>query len=182
MKKVAVILADGFEEIEAITIIDVLRRAEVEVVSVGLMGTSVKGVHGVKIEADKTLDKFDPKDFDMIALPGGLPGAEHLAYSQELQKILKEFDKESKLIAAICAAPMALATSSVIKNKFTCYPSFESKVKDSGYINSQNVVIDSNIITSRGPATAMEFALELAKVLRGERIYEEVKNGLLFIK
>ncbi|MDO5045522.1 DJ-1 family glyoxalase III [Campylobacter sp.] len=182
MKKVAVILANGFEEIEATTIIDVLRRAGLEAKFVGLDADLLTGAHGVKIYADTVLDKISQSDFDMIVLPGGLPGAEHLAKSAKLQALLKEFDAKGKFIGAICAAPMALATSGVIKENYTCYPGFETNVKDSGYISSQNVVKDGNIITSRGPATAMEFALELVKNLCGEQIYKEVKEGLLFVK
>lgn len=180
MKKVAVMLANGFEEIEAITIIDVLKRAGAEAKFVGLDADILTGAHGVKVHADTTLEKICESEFDMIVLPGGLPGAEHLANSAKLQALLKEFDSKGKFIGAICAAPMALAKAGVIKESYTCYPSFEAHVKDSGYISSQNVVKDGNIITSRGPAMAMEFALELVKNLCGEKIYKEVKEGLLF--
>lgn len=181
MKKVAVMLANGFEEIEAITIIDILKRAGVQAKFVGLDADILTGAHGVKVHADTTLDKISESEFDMIVLPGGLPGAQYLADSDRLKAVLKEFDASGKFVAAICAAPMALAKAGIIKQSYTCYPGFETKVAKDGYISSQNVVKDGNIITSRGPATAMEFALELVRNLCGEQIYKDVKEGLLFV-
>ncbi|QKF64237.1 DJ-1 family glyoxalase III [Campylobacter corcagiensis] len=180
MKKVAVMFADGFEEIEAVSVVDILRRAGVEVKMVGLNKKSVKGAHGIEMTAQMVLDDLEVNDFDMIVLPGGLPGAEYLAKSDKLLEVLKEFDKNSKFIAAICAAPWALGEAKVLKDSYTCYPGFKSKVNHEGYTNSTNVVVDKNIITSRGPATAMEFALNLVKVLYGESKFKEIKEGLLF--
>lgn len=183
MKKAVVVLAHGFEEIEAINVIDILRRAGVEAISAGLDSEAVEGAHGVKIYTDTMLDKINQRDFDMIVLPGGLPGAQNLSDSKELSALLREFKTAGKFIAAICAAPMALGSAGVLGDVFTCYPGFEPNVRadKSGYNPSQNVVIDSNIITSRGPATAMEFALELARILCGDKTYAELKNGLLFV-
>lgn len=180
MKKVAVMFADGFEEIEAVSVVDILRRAGVEVKMVGLNKKSVKGAHDIEMIAQMVLDDLEVKDFDMIVLPGGLPGAKYLAKSDKLLEVLKEFDKNSKFIAAICAAPWALSEAKVLKDSYTCYPGFESKVNHEGYTDSTNVVIDKNIITSRGPATAMEFALNLVKALCGESKFKEIKEGLLF--
>lgn len=180
MKKVAVILANGFEEIEAISVIDILRRAEIETVSVGLNKKLVKGTHGIEVKADIVLDDMRVDDFSMIVLPGGLLGTNHLAENQKLKEILKEFDKKDLKIAAICAAPWVLSKVGVLKNNYTCYPGFEKKVNHNGYDDKKNVVIDKNIITSRGPATAMEFALNLVKELAGESKFKEIKQGLLF--
>ena len=165
--KVAVILANGFEEIEAISCIDILRRADIEVVMVGLNGIEVIGTHEIKVIADIVLDEIKVSEYDMIVLPGGLPGAKYLSQSEKLSKILNEFDRNNAKIAAICAAPWALKTAGVLSDNYTCYPGFEEKIAQDGYINKANVVVDQNIITSKGPATAMEFALQLVKELVG---------------
>lgn len=182
MAKVAVMLADGFEEIEAVTIIDVLRRGGVDTVAVGLDKLPVIGTHNLKVQADITLCDLDADSFDMIVLPGGYGGMQNLSGSPKMIETIKKFDKNGKFIAAICAAPIVLSVSEVIKGKFTCYPSCESGISGGEYVADQNVVIDGKIITSRGPATAMEFALELVKILNGERVYKEVRDGLLFVK
>ncbi|NLK66931.1 MAG: DJ-1 family protein [Campylobacteraceae bacterium] len=180
MSKVAVILADGFEEIEAVTVIDILRRADIDALGVGLTKKIVKGTHGVEIKADTILDAIDVDEFSMIVLPGGLPGAKYLAESKELGEKLREFNEKGLKIGAICAAPWALSTAGVLKESYTCYPGFEKNVAHKGYTDDKNVVVDSNIITSKGPATAMEFALSLVKELKGETKYQEIKSGLLF--
>ncbi|CZE51459.1 DJ-1 family glyoxalase III [Campylobacter geochelonis] len=180
MKKVAVVFANGFEEIEALSIVDVLRRADIDALSVGLEKKNVTGAHGVELKTDMVLDDLKVEEFEMIILPGGLPGAKHLAQSEKLGVVLREFDTNNLKIGAICAAPWALSTAGVLKSSYTCYPGFEAEVKHKGYVSDVNVVKDQNIITSRGPATAMEFALEVVKELRGEARYQEVKNGLLF--
>lgn len=176
---VLVLMAMGFEEIEAISIIDILRRAGVEVVTAGLDRTTVTGAHGVHIITDVLLDDVNEEAFKMVVLPGGLPGAEHLAKSEKVQNLLAKFDANNKQIAAICAAPWALQTAGVLKDKYTCYPSFEKTIREEGYISSENVIINHNIITSRGPATAMEFALALVKELKGEDKFKEIKSALL---
>jgi len=178
--KIAVIFATGFEEIEALSVVDILRRAELEALIVGLDAAEITGAHGVSVKADMTLDELNVREFDMIVLPGGLPGAKFLANSQKLGDILNEFDRNDAKIAAICAAPWALATAGVLKDHYTCYPGFEAQVGAPGYTAEANVVVDQNIITSRGPATAMEFALILVRELCGNEKYTEIKNGLLF--
>lgn len=180
MKKATIILAEGFEELEAVTVIDVLRRGGVEVVIAGLKERPITGAHQIQLHADCLLTEIDPQNLDAIILPGGLPGSEHLAKSVELQSVLKAFDQKGKLIAAICAAPWALATANVLKSHYTCYPGFEKTVLKPGYETDKNVVICKNVITSRGPATAMEFALAILANLVGDEIATKVKNGLLF--
>jgi len=179
MPKVIVPLAEGFEEIEAITIVDILRRAGVEVAMVGLETLHVKGAHGIKVIADALLSDIDALSFDMIALPGGLPGAFHLAEDAQLQKLLKTFDAKGKAIAAICAAPYALKTAGVLKNAYTCYPSFETKIDHVGYQSEPSVVHDGNITTSKGPSTSMLFALSLVEQLCGKAKKEELSSALL---
>lgn len=257
--KIAVILADGFEEIEAITLIDILRRAGANVKIVGLSEKNIRGAHGIKIEADEIFDDVfsrenidenidacakplnpardlnqdtkeqileanSPKstihcsvkqtpnldenlidDFDAILLPGGLPGAKFLAQSKKLGTVLRKFSAQGKKIGAICAAPWALASAGILRGEFVCYPGFEKQVLSAndefmrvqnGKKNSQicaenlqnelkfcgdkNVVINGSILTSKGPATAMEFALILVREICGERKYNEIKSDLLF--
>ena len=179
MSKLLVPISNGFEEIEAISIIDVCRRAGIEVITAGVEDNILTGAHNIKIETDKKISEVSSDNFDMIALPGGLPNAFTLAENSDVQRLLKEFKEKNKKIAAICAAPYALHKANVLNENYTCYPSFEEKIKDEGYINNKNVVIDSNVVTSKGPATAMEFALEIVKILKGDEVYFSVKNGLL---
>ena len=179
MSKVLVPLATGFEEIEAMSIVDVLRRADIDVVIAGLGKKQVVGAHGVKVQADGHIKDMKSDDFDMMVLPGGLPGATNLQKDQTVQKLLKEFDAQNKYIGAICAAPIALQSAGVLKENYTCYPSFESNIKEEGYKVDKNVVSDKNIVTSRGPATAMEFALDIVSKLSGASKSDEVKSQLL---
>ncbi len=179
MSKVLVPLATGFEEIEALSIVDVLRRADVEVVIAGLDKKQVVGAHGVKVQADVHIKDAKSSEFDMIVLPGGLPGATNLQKDETVQKLLKEFDKDEKYIGAICAAPVALMSAGVLRENYTCYPSFETNIKDEGYISNEDVVYDKNVMTSRGPGTAMIFALAIVKQLCGEKIESEIKSQLL---
>jgi DJ-1 family protein len=157
-----------------------LRRAEIDAASVGLDKKCVCGAHGVEMIADEILDDIKVSEFDMIVLPGGLPGAENLAKSEKLGQILRDFDANNAKIGAICAAPWALATAGVLKSSYTCYPGFENQIAHPGYTNAANVVKDQNIMTSKGPATAMEFALQIVRELKGEQVYSKLKSDLLF--
>ena len=179
MSKLLVPISNGFEEIEAISIIDVCRRAGIEVITAGVEDNILIGAHNIKIETDKKISEVSSDNFDMIALLGGLPNAFTLAENSDVQRLKKEIKEKNKKIAAICAAPYALHKANVLNENYTCYPSFEEKIKDEGYINNKNIVIDSNVVTSKGPATAMEFALEIVKILEGDEVYFSVKNGLL---
>ena len=180
MAKIIIPISNGFEEIEAITIIDVCRRANIEVTIAGVEDLEITGAHGIKIISDTNIENISSDNFDMIVLPGGLPNAFTLAENEKVQSLLKEFKEKKKKIGAICAAPYALQTAGVLNENFTCYPSFEEKIKLDGYHPNDSVVIDNDVITSRGPATAMNFALEIVKILCKEDIYANVKNGLLF--
>ena len=179
MAKIIVPISNGFEEIEAISIIDICRRANIEVTIAGVENIQTIGAHNIKIEADCKIENINSDDFDMIVLPGGLPNAFTLAENEKVQSLLKEFKEKKKKIGAICAAPYALHTAGVLNENFTCYPSFEKKIKDNGYHAKDAIVIDNNVITSQGPATAMIFALEIVNMFCSEEIYTDVKNGLL---
>lgn len=179
MAKIIVPISNGFEEIEAITIIDVCRRADIEVVIAAVENLETIGAHNIKIKTDCKIEDINSDDFDMIVLPGGLPNAFTLAENEKVQSLLKEFKLKNKKIAAICAAPYALHKADVLNENFTCYPSFEKKIKLDGYHENDAVVIDSDVITSRGPGTAMAFALEIVNILCDEETYINVKDGLL---
>jgi len=179
MAKILVTIANGFEEIETISIIDVARRANIEVVIASVEDINLLGAHNIQIKADTKVEDISPQEFDMIVLPGGLPNAFTLAENSDVQRLLKEFQSKNKKIAAICAAPYALHKAGVLSKNYTCYPSFEKKIKDDGYQTTKDVVIDENIITSKGPATSINFALEIVKILKGEEVYKSVKDSLL---
>ncbi len=181
MSKVLVPLADGFEEIEAMSIIDVLSRGGVDVVVAGLEKREVEGSNtGLKFIAHTVLDEVDVSSLDMVVLPGGLPGSEHLAKSQKVKEIIKELHDADKPVGAICAAPWALKEAGVLDGKkHTNYPGFESHTGVEGYVSDQKVVIDDKVVTSRGPGTAICFALEIVKMLQGDETYAQLKEGLL---
>lgn len=179
MSKILLPISNGFEEIEALTIADVCRRAEIEVIIASIEDIEVLGAHKISINADTLLKDINPDDFDMIVLPGGLPNAFNLADDELLKKILKKFKNDNKYIGAICAAPYALHKADVLNKEYTCYPSFEQKIDSSNYIEDKIIVKDEKVITSKGPATAMPFALELVKMLKGEEVSTQVKNALL---
>lgn len=179
MKKVVVFLAEGFEEIEAITIIDILRRAEVSVTTVSVAKDKlVKGAHNISVEADKLFDNVNFADYNMLVLPGGMPGAKNLNEHEGVKSQLKEF-AENKFIGAICAAPMVLGNMGLLKGKrATCYPGFEAELIEATVTN-EPVTVDGNIITGKGPAFAISFSLQLIETLVGKAARDEVSNGLL---
>jgi len=181
MSKVLVPLANGFEEIEAVSIIDVLRRAEIEVVVAALDSNKlVTGANGIKIEADTSVPNVETESLDMVVLPGGWGGTHALADDPNIQRILKEMDAKGKEIGAICAAPFALNKAGVLKEKYTCYPSVENDINKPGYMGDAAMVVeDENVMTSRGPGTALCFALSIVKKLKGEETYNALKEGLL---
>ena len=181
MSKVLLPLANGFEEIEAVNIIDVLRRAEIEVLVASLDEKSaVKGANGITVLADMQIKDVVVDELDMIVLPGGHDGTYALAEDDNVQSILKDMDKKGKNIGAICAAPFALNKAGVLKQNYTCYPSFEKQIREDGYMGDKAMVVeDANVMTSRGPGTAICFALQIVKKLKGEKVYLMLKGGLL---
>ena len=179
---VYVFLADGFEEIEALTPIDILRRAGVSVTSVGVTGKTVTGSHGISVEADITeseaADALSRADIEAVVLPGGMPGAATLDKHEGLRKLLLDFAAKGKPIAAICAAPMVLGKLGLLKGrKATCYPSFEQYLEGAECV-SEPVVRDGNIITGMGPGAAMEFALAIVELLAGKEKVDELAEAM----
>lgn len=181
MPTVLVPLAQGCEELEAVTVIDLLRRAGITVVTAGLDNQPVKASRGVVLVPDTTLDKAVEQSFDMIVLPGGLPGADHLNNDPRIHKLLKNMQQQDKYIAAICAAPKVLADAGLLANKSaTSYPGVLEKmqVPDMQFIDAP-VIKDGKVVTGRGPGTAMDFALELIDALVGREARQKVEAGLV---
>ena len=183
MASVLLPLADGFEEIEAVSLIDIMRRGGIEVRVAYLDGefdtNLVTGANGITVQADTLIKNVIAEDFDMIVLPGGWGGTNHLAENKKVQTLLKEFEDQGKYIGAMCAAPYALHVAGVLSPRYTCYPSVEEKIRKEGYTDQEKVVLDGKVMTSRGPGTAICFALEIVRLLVGEESYEAVKIGTL---
>ena len=168
MKRACVLLADGFEETEAVAIIDVLRRADIEVAVLGVERKRVIGSHHIVIEADALLSDRNDEAFDLVVLPGGMPGAATLRDDAKVQALLRAQHAKGGLVAAICAAPIALAAAGLLDGKrATCFPGFENQL-GTARCETNAVVIDGNVITSRAVGTALQFALALVEALQSE--------------
>ncbi|MGN1095406.1 MAG: DJ-1 family glyoxalase III [Eubacteriales bacterium] len=180
MKKVLVFLADGAEEIEAITPVDMLRRAGAEVVVAGIGKKDILCAHGVRINADTVLsDVMCSDDFDMVVLPGGGQGTENLFSCEKVRDITKKAYEDGKFVAAICAAPSVLGRMGLLEGKrATCYPGFEKYLAGAECVPVK-VVRDGNIITSRGAGAAMSFALELVSTLYGDDAAENLRKAVI---
>lgn len=179
MRNVAVILAEGFEEIEALTVVDIMRRAGEHCDMVSIKEKEVIGAHNIKVLADVIISD-EIKKYDLIVLPGGMPGSINLKENVKVIELVKYFNDENKLIGAICAAPIVLAKAGIIKNKnITSYPGFEEELSEANYITEEKVVVDNNIITSRGPATAIEFSYKLLELL-GNDSYKALSEGMMY--
>ena len=176
MSKALVLMAEGFEEIELVTIVDVLRRGGVGTYVVSINGP--KGAHGLKIEGDFSIDEIK-EPYEALILPGGDLGAINLGKNKKVLKLIKESHKEGRLIGAMCASPSILAKLEILK-KGTIYPSMKAELGEAWV--DKRVVETKSIITSQGPATAMEFALKLLERLEGKERAEEVAKSLLFKK
>jgi 4-methyl-5(b-hydroxyethyl)-thiazole monophosphate biosynthesis len=173
-------LATGFEETEAVTIIDVLRRANLNVTTVSITGSlKVTGAHNIAIEADQLYDEADYPHASMIVLPGGMPGTTNLLNHSGLTGQLKLFNGENRYIAAICAAPMILGSLGFLEGKnAVCYPGFESKLTGATVLFSP-FAVDGNLITGRGVGTALDFSLEIVRILKGEKLASDLRTALV---
>jgi 4-methyl-5(b-hydroxyethyl)-thiazole monophosphate biosynthesis len=178
MKTIFVFLADGFEEIEAITPIDVLRRAGLNVQTVSVMDKqTVSGAHGIPVVADKMFADIHLEDAEMLLLPGGLPGATNLDAHQGLSKMIMAFASEEKPLSAICAAPLVFGNRGLLQGKkATCYPGFESYLTGAEY-TAALVETDGNFITAKGPGAAMDFAFAIVEKYCGVEKVNELKSG-----
>lgn len=180
MKSIYVHLAEGFEEIEAITIIDVLRRSGLEVVTVSISNDlMVTGAHKIAVKADILFKNADYKQAEMIVLPGGMPGAKNLSEHEGLNSQIKKFFDEGKLLGAICAAPLVFGKLGILKGKkVVCFPGFENYLTGA-VVKEDPVVLDGNIITGRGPGVAMQFAYEIVRLLKDEQNVAKLRKEML---
>lgn len=180
MKKAVILLAEGFEEVEAVTQIDYLRRAGIEVTTAGIASAEITGSRGLKVMCDAGIEDIDAERFDAVVVPGGMPGAANVAESDAAGSLIKSLYKRSALVAAICAAPaVVLQPLGILSRKrATCYPGFENRFRDVLFSEEQ-VVTDGNIITSRGPGTAAEFAFSIISALVGEGKAAEIRKATL---
>ena len=180
MPSVLVPLAQGCEELEAVTVIDLLRRAGIDVVTASLDNEPVRASRGTVLIADKTLDEALQQNYDMIVLPGGLPGADHLDADPRIKELLNTMSDNNKFTAAICAAPKVLASAGLLAGKrATGFPGVLEKLQlPETEIVENPVVIDDKVITSRGPGTAMDFALQLIELLNGKDCRNSVEAAL----
>lgn len=181
-RRAVIVFAEGFEEIEAVTPADILRRAGVKVELVGLEAIEVTGAHGITFKMDRVL--ADVEDADAVILPGGLPGAENLAASERLAKVLKTQLESGRLVSAICASPgLVLGLRGILKGRCaTCYPGFESNFGPEATHVDETVVKDGNVLTSRGPGTAFAFGIALARELAGATVADQLASDMLYIQ
>ena len=182
MASVLLPLAKGFEELEAVALIDVMRRGGIDVrvayLEDELQGKLVLGANGITIQADISLKNIISDDFDMIVLPGGWDGTYALAENSRVLELLKEF-KTNKIVGAMCAAPFVLKKAGVLGNEYTCYPGAKDEIAHPGYREDIKVVTDGNVMTSRGPGTAVCFGLAIVERLVGKETMQAVKDGML---
>ncbi len=179
MKKVLVALAPGFEEIETITVVDILRRAGARVVLAATEEGPIEGSRGISVLSDTLIDQVDDQDFDLIVLPGGQPGTVNLQNNEKVKTIIQNMYRSRKQIAAICAAPTILHSAGILKNTVaTSHPSVKDQLSDIEY-SEERVVVDGNIVTSRSPGTALECALKLVDILFGRDRRDTVNEGVM---
>ena len=172
-------LAEGFEEIEALCPLDLMRRAELAVTTVGVGGSQITGAHGITVCADITDEKFNPHDLEMIFLPGGMPGTLNLADSKTVMSALRYASDNDKYIAAICAAPSILGDEGLLCGKSAvCYPGFEDRLVGAT-IPEQKVVVDGKLITAKGMGAALEMGLEIVSIFRGKAYADELRHTVI---
>lgn len=177
--KVAVYFATGYEEVEALSVVDVLRRGGVEVVMVGVDGKTVVSSHQVSINMDTTIDQVDHSEIDMMVLPGGVPGVHNLAANGGLVENLKAFKMQGKWIAAICAGPSILGKIGLLEGeKATCYPGFEEQLLGASHV-PERVVVSNHIITGIGAGAALDFGYKLLEVLKDQATSEKIRQAMI---
>lgn len=181
MSRIGVFFAEGCEEIEGLTVVDVVRRADQEVVMISVTGDKkVTGSHNIAFETDCLIEQADISSLDGIVLPGGIPGTPNLQAHEDVIKAVKEFSQAGKLVSAICAAPGVLGYAGVLEGKkATCHPGHEQYLTGAECLTDK-VVVDGNIITSRGMGTAIDFALAIVEYFTDRTTVEKVRTGLVY--
>lgn len=181
MSKIGIFMAAGCEEIEGLTVVDIVRRAKMEIEMISITDSKeVISSHGVTFLTDVIAKEADYASYDGIVLPGGLPGTLNLGADETVNKVIRQFAEEQKLVAAICAAPSVLGAAGILEGKnATCHPGFEEKLTGAN-VQFEPVVSDGNIITSRGMGTAIAFALEIVRYFADDAAVEEIKKGLVY--
>ena len=181
MSRIGIFMADGCEEIEGLTVVDVVRRAKMEIKMISITGKrEVTSSHGVTFLADALASEVNYDELDGIVLPGGMPGTLNLGADATVNEVIHKFAAEGKLVAAICAAPSVLGAAGILEGKrATCHPGFEEKLTGA-QTSEDSVVVDGNIITSRGMGTAIPFALALTEQLVSREKAEEIKKGIIY--
>ena len=176
-----IFLADGFEEIEGLMVVDLLRRADIDITMVSISDKrQVTGAHGIPVIADAVFKEVDFNNKEMLILPGGMPGTTNLMEHEELIKLLTDHNRAGKMLGAICAAPSVLGMNGILKGKHaTCFPGFEEKLLGAVYVN-EKVVQDKNIITSKGLGTALEFAAAIIEYYKGKEAAEKIKASVQY--
>lgn len=181
METVYLFLAEGFEEVEGLTVVDLLRRADMDIKMVSIEESlMVQSSHGVMVKADMKFEDVDFEHADMIVLPGGMPGTKHLLEHEGLKQKLLEFHREGKMLGAICAAPMVLGENGILEGKkAVCYPGFEEHLKGAE-VGTWEAVQDGNVITSRGLGTAIEFGLTIVSHFKGTEKAEKIRKSIMY--
>ena len=174
--KAIIILVNGFEEVEALTVVDVFRRAGIDITIAGLVSTVIQGAHDIKVIAERRLSDINTKNYGILILPGG-EGYKSLMNSQTVLNLIRNFNSAGKYIAAICAAPAVLAKAGVLDDRIaTIYPGMEKMIPKP---REGKIIIDKNIITARGPGVAMLFALKLVEIIKGKKNVNRLKNDIV---
>ncbi|MGI6497622.1 MAG: DJ-1 family glyoxalase III [Oscillospiraceae bacterium] len=176
---VYILLGHGFEEMEAITAVDLLRRAGVETILAGVDGETVTGAHGVQVTADMLVSDIDVETLEMLVLPGGSGGVDSIRASRDALDLIRDVHARGRYLAAICAAPLILAEQGFLdRRNATCFPGLEEEMGSTVTATDASLVIDGRIITGRAPGTAIEFGLALVRILRGAEIFQKVKEEI----
>lgn len=181
MSKLGIFMADGCEEIEGLTVVDLVRRAGIEIEMISVSGEkTVTGSHKIAFQTDVSKADADFASYDGIVLPGGMPGTTHLMEDETVNRVIKEFAQDGKLVAAICAAPSVLGNAGLLEGKTaTCYPGVEGKLTGANFVTN-SVAKDGNIITSRGLGTAIDFAAEIVAYLNGKIVADKLKTSIIY--
>ncbi len=181
LKRICIFLSEGFEEVEALTVVDLLRRADIEISTVAIGEEKcVEGRSGIKVIAEYTIDDINFSEYDGIVLPGGMPGTENLYACSKLCENIKEFNDSKKLLAAICAAPVILGRMVILKGKRACcYPGMENELEEAA-VENKPVSVDDNIITSRGVGTAIPFSKAIVEYISGNETAENVMKSIVY--